>query len=76
MKVHEIRNKCFARKDLTQPEKKFLTFLQSRSFDFEHNYTLTTEEGSKCFDFVVFKNDRSTGAEDEVYLLGIGDTGL
>ena len=77
MKVPEIRNKCFAHKDLTQPEKKFLTFLQSRSFDFEHNYTLTTEEGSKCFDFVVFENDKPVVAIeiDGVYFHGlIGDS--
>lgn len=56
MKVPEIRNKCFAHKEMTQPERKFYTFLQSRSFNFEHNYTLSTEEGSKCFDFVIFKD--------------------
>ena len=73
MKVPEIRNKCFAHKDLTQPEKKFLTFLQSRSFDFEHNYTLTTEEGSKCFDFVVFEDNKPVVAIeiDGVYFHGL-----
>ena len=77
MKVPEIRNKCFAHKDLTQPEKKFLTFLQSRSFNFEHNCTLTTEEGSKCFDFVVFEDDKPAVAVeiDGVYFHGlIGDS--
>ena len=77
MKVPEVRNKCFAHKDLTQPEKKFLTFLQSRSFNFEHNYTLTTEEGSKCFDFVVFENNKPVVAIeiDGVYFHGlIGDS--
>ena len=73
MKVPEIRNKCFAHKDLTQPEKKFLTFLQSRSFNFEHNCTLTTEEGSKCFDFVVFEDDKPAVAIeiDGVYFHGL-----
>lgn len=77
MKVPEIRNKCFAHKDLTQPEKKFLTFLQSRSFDFKHSYTLTTEEGSKCFDFVVFEGGKPVVAIeiDGVYFHGlIGDS--
>ena len=73
MRVPEIRNKCFAHKDLTQPEKKFLTFLQSRSFNFEHNCTLTTEEGSKCFDFVIFEDDKPVVAVeiDGVYFHGL-----
>ena len=77
MKVPEIRNKCFAHKEMTQPERKFYTFLQSRSFNFEHNYTLTTEEGSKCFDFVVFKdNEPAVAIEiDGAYFHGlIGDS--